>query len=70
LPVSVAGIAIMTIRIKWLAAIILPLMFTAACGQKGPLFLPGNPSEIQSDVPRQAQVEEEEDKEEEVGNQQ
>jgi predicted small lipoprotein YifL len=46
-------------------------MLTAACGQKGPLFLPGNPSEIQSDVPRQAQSdEEEEDTEDEAGNQQ
>lgn len=59
----------MTIRIKWLAAIILPLMLTAACGQKGPLFLPGNPSEIMTDVPRQAEAEEEtEDTEEEAGN--
>ena len=61
----------MAIRIRWLAAIILSLMLTAACGQKGPLFLPGNPSEIQSDVPRQAQSdEEEEDTEDEAGNQQ
>ena len=60
----------MAIRIKWLGAIILTLLLTAACGQKGPLFLPGDPSEIQSDVPRQAQtVEEDEDTEEESGNQ-
>ena len=63
----------MTIRIKWLAAIILSLMFTAGCGQKGPLFLPGNPSEIQSDVPRQTQPveedKEEDTEEEQTGNQ-
>lgn len=34
-----------------------------ACGQKGPLFLPGNPSEVQSEVPRQDQPQDEEDEE-------
>ena len=35
----------------------------AACGQKGPLFLPGNPSEVQTEVPRQEQPEDENDEE-------
>jgi len=29
------------------------LLLTSACGQKGPLFLPGDPSEIRTEVPRQ-----------------
>ena len=36
----------------------------AACGQKGPLYLPGNPSEIKTEVPAtesQADEEEEDD---------
>ena len=32
-----------------------------ACGQKGPLYLPGNPSEIQPQAPQQDQPEEDED---------
>ena len=34
------------------AALIASLL--AACGQKGPLYLPGNPSEIRTEVPPQA----------------
>lgn len=26
-------------------------LLLAACGQKGPLFLPGNPTEVRTDVP-------------------
>lgn len=33
----------------------------AACGQKGPLFLPGNPSEVQTEVPAEAEEENEDD---------
>lgn len=40
---------------------LLSVITTTACGQKGPLFLPGNPSEIQSQVPRQEQPQNEED---------
>lgn len=29
------------------------LLLISACGQKGPLFLPGDPSEIRTEVPRQ-----------------
>lgn len=39
----------------------LSVITITACGQKGPLFLPGNPSEIQSEVPRQDQPQDEED---------
>ncbi len=59
----------MSIRIKSLTAIILFLLFAAGCGQKGPLYLPGNPSEIRSEVPRQdpADREDEEDQKKETG---
>ena len=35
----------------------------AACGQKGPLFLPGDPSQIQTEVPSQEETEKDEDEE-------
>ena len=39
-----------------------------ACGQKGPLYLPGNPSEVRSEVPRQDPPQEEEDEDAEQEN--
>ena len=36
-------------------------VFLAACGQKGPLFLPGSPSTISSPVPAQQPAEEAEE---------
>lgn len=42
---------------------LLSVITITACGQKGPLFLPGNPSEVQSQVPRQDQPQDEEDEE-------
>ena len=30
---------------------LVPILFVAACGQSGPLYLPGNPSEIQAPAP-------------------
>jgi len=39
-----------------LIAFFLCLFFTAACGQKGPLFLPGSPSTITATVPEQQSV--------------
>jgi predicted small lipoprotein YifL len=59
--------SIMSSPTKSLAAIILCLLFASGCGQKGPLYLPGNPSEIRTEVPRQdqsQQVEDEDEKEE------
>ena len=35
------------LRVAALAAVIL----AAGCGQKGPLYLPGNPSEVKREVP-------------------
>ena len=50
-------------------ALILCLLFVAGCGQKGPLYLPGDPSEMKTDVPPQNQPQpEEEDDEDEDEN--
>ena len=44
-------------------ALVLGLLFTAGCGQKGPLYLPGDPSLMKTDVPAQDQSQTEEDDE-------
>lgn len=51
--------------------LLLSLAFLSACGQKGPLFLPGNPSTLQSlptaeEMQQEAAAEDEEDDEEEA----
>ncbi len=56
-----------------LLAFIISLAFVAACGQKGQLFLPGSPSEIQTAVQEQQPAveeseEDDEDKDEEQTN--
>ena len=56
-----------------LIAFFLCLFFTAACGQKGPLFLPGSPSSITTTVPEQQSIpaedpDEDEDEEEQQSN--
>ncbi len=64
----------MKIKPGLLITFIISLAFVAACGQKGQLFLPGSPSEIQSAVQelQQPAVEEseedDEDKDEEQTN--
>jgi len=45
--------------VRLLVSVLLSLAFLAACGQKGPLFLPGNPSQMRS-VPQQQEAVEEE----------
>jgi predicted small lipoprotein YifL len=40
-------------------ALLLPVLMLGGCGQKGPLYLPGNPSEIKTEVPKQEKVQEE-----------
>jgi predicted small lipoprotein YifL len=35
--------------------LVLGLLFVVGCGQKAALYLPGNPSQIKTDVPRQDQ---------------
>ncbi len=50
---------------RYSLGLLLVLLFAAGCGQKGPLYLPGNPSQIKTDVPRQDEGQTEEDDEEE-----
>jgi predicted small lipoprotein YifL len=62
---------IMNIKSGLLIAFIISLLSTAACGQKGQLFLPGSPSQIEPELadpqtlPAQAS---EEDDEEQTDN--
>ena len=49
----------MKIQPGLLIAFIISLVFVAACGQQGPLYLPGSPSEIQSAVQEQQAAAEE-----------
>lgn len=44
-------------RLNAVVATVSLLLLGAACGQKGPLYLPGNPSQIQTDIPRQPSAE-------------
>ncbi len=39
--------------INKLCGLLVLLVMTAGCGQKAPLFLPGDPAAVQSDVPGQ-----------------
>ncbi len=50
---------------RYFLASFLALLFAAGCGQKGPLYLPGDPSEIKTDVPRQDESQTEENDEDE-----
>jgi predicted small lipoprotein YifL len=36
-------------------------LYVAGCGQKGPLFLPGNTNEISTSIPQQSSPDNEED---------
>ncbi|MBT5220938.1 MAG: hypothetical protein HOI35_09750 [Woeseia sp.] len=50
--------------------LLLSLAFLSACGQTGPLFLPGNPSQIQTSPPAEPSTEEtDEDDEDDEDNQ-
>jgi predicted small lipoprotein YifL len=44
--------------ISSMVTLLLSLAFLSACGQKGPLFLPGNPSTLQS-IPTAEQMQQE-----------
>lgn len=57
----------MQILMKRFVFLSLTLLFVVACGQKGPLYLPGDPSSIYSATPpQQQQSTEEEDDEDET----
>jgi predicted small lipoprotein YifL len=60
----------MKTQLGLLIAFILSLAFVAACGQQGPLFLPGSPSEIQSAVQEQQAASEEDDEDDEDDDEQ
>jgi predicted small lipoprotein YifL len=47
--------SIMRNAVKTVSGLILVLTMLAGCGQKGPLFLPGDPAAIQTDIPGQYQ---------------
>ena len=52
----------MGIRLAGLFFLLLSLMIVAGCGQKGPLFLPGNTNEVSMTIPaQQAEADDEED---------
>jgi predicted small lipoprotein YifL len=48
-----------------LAALLL-IFFVAGCGQSGPLFLPGNPSQIRTNPPEPQESEEAKDQDSET----
>lgn len=48
-----------------LAALLL-ILFVAGCGQSGPLFLPGNPSQIRTNPPEPQESEEAKDQDSET----
>ena len=49
----------MNISLRFCVSVLLATFLLGACGQKGPLFLPGDPSQIQA-VPEQQEANEEE----------
>jgi predicted small lipoprotein YifL len=53
----------MKIESRTLLALLACILFTAACGQKGPLYLPGRSSTIESMVPEQQPAPDEESEE-------
>ena len=62
---------IMKIESRLLLAFLASILLTAACGQKGPLYLPGRSSTIESMMPEQQPAnaaESEEDDDEESDN--
>ena len=51
--------------LKQIVLLILTFAFLSACGQKGPLFLPGDPSQVRTTMPQQQQPQTEENEEDE-----
>ena len=50
------------------AAALIALALLGGCGQKGPLYLPGDPSEMQTSVPVQNTASQDESEEEDEDN--
>jgi len=51
--------------VRMFVTLLLSLIVLTACGQKGPLFLPGDPSQMRSVPPQQEVVEEESEEDDE-----
>jgi predicted small lipoprotein YifL len=49
-----------------MGTVILSLLFVVGCGQKGPLYLPGDPSAVSTDLPAQPAGEQESNEEEDT----
>jgi predicted small lipoprotein YifL len=49
---------------RLMGTVILSLLFAVGCGQKGPLYLPGDPSAVKTDIPAQPAGEQESNEEE------
>ena len=52
-------------QLKTLFFALVACLFITACGQKGPLFLPGNTNELSATIPNQQQSNRAEDDEDE-----
>ena len=51
-------------HVKAIIFLLFSMLTIAGCGQKGPLFLPGNTNEVSTSIPRQqAEIEDEDDDE-------
>lgn len=53
-------------RYALMLAALLLIFFVAGCGQSGPLFLPGNPSQIRTNPPEPQESEEAKDQDSET----
>lgn len=52
---------------KNLILLLVSMLYVAGCGQKGPLYLPGNTNEVSTSIPRQQEnAREDEDEDEEA----
>lgn len=51
---------------RFIAIFITALLAVAGCGQKGPLYLPGNTSTIRTTVPQQQPADDEDEEESEA----
>lgn len=63
-PVHAKASTAMTISNRFAAIFLTALLAVAGCGQKGPLYLPGNTSTIRTTVPPSQPPSEEEDEQE------
>lgn len=54
----------MSLTSKTLLALLVTLAFLTACGQKGPLYLPGRSSSFESMIPEQQPAEQEQESDE------